>query len=98
MFAKNSTILAAAAVALTVAGGAQAATLGLFTHDYGTGIGNVAPAQYGSGALNSDSVTVADNEAPRFQDNFDLSSVSGTIQRFDLTLTFGPAFPKWRVV
>ena len=93
MFNKNSTILAAAAVALTVAGGAQAATLGLFTHDYGTGSGNVAPDQYGSGALNSDSVTVADDEAPRFQDNFDLSSVSGSIERFDLTLTFGDAGP-----
>ncbi|MDU9003985.1 VPLPA-CTERM sorting domain-containing protein [Sedimentitalea todarodis] len=93
MFNKNPTILAAAAVALALAGGAQAATLGMFTHDYGTGSGNVAPDQYGSGALNSDSVTVADNEAPRFQDNFDLSTVTGSIERFDLTLTFGNAGP-----
>lgn len=93
MLNRKSTILAAAAVAVTFAGGAQAATLGLFEHDYGTGSGNVAPDQYGSGALNSDSVTVADNEAPRFQDNFDLSSVTGLIERLELTLTFSDAGP-----
>ncbi len=93
MLNKSPTFLAAATLALAIAGGAEAATLGMFSHDYGTGSGNVAPDQYGSGSLNADSVTVADNEAPRFQDNFDLSAITGTIERFELTLTFGNAGP-----
>lgn len=87
--------LAGLAVAATLAISApmaQAATLGTFTHDYGSDPGKVDPG--GNDTLTPDSVIVSDQSSSRFSDVFDFSSLSAAaITGFDLVLSFANAGP-----
>lgn len=91
---KLLTLVAAAALALPFAvGTTNAATLGVFTHDYGSGSGKVDPG--GTDVLNTDSVIVSDQSSVRFSDSFDFSGLAyDTIDKFILTLTFKSAGPR----
>ena len=90
----KKTTLAAIALALPLSIGSAWAvptTLGSFTHNYGNGIGQVAP--YGSDALNDGFVTVSDWSSNRFKDTFDLKGLSsGSIDSFVLTLTYSDVY------
>lgn len=73
------------AVPLMIGGAASAATLGTYTHNYGTG--QVDPG--GSDILGSGFVIVSDQSATRFSDFFDFSALSfDSVSSFDLTLTY----------
>lgn len=72
---------------LGMVGMAHADILATFTHDYGTGAGQVDPG--GNDVLENDFVTVCDKSTLRFNDSFDFSSLNyGSITSFDLTLKF----------
>ncbi|MCD5381004.1 MAG: hypothetical protein LR008_00325, partial [Candidatus Pacebacteria bacterium] len=58
-------------------------------HDYG--ISKYDPG--GNDPLKADSVKVKDSSSSRFYDSFDLSGITGTIDRIELTLDFKKAGP-----
>lgn len=90
MFLKTAYATIVTCFALTLP--AQAATLGVLIHDYGTGPGQVDPG--GNDTLLSDAVVVSDQSSARFFDAFDLSAFAAdTIDSFELTLTFEDAGP-----
>jgi len=69
------------------AGTASALPLATYTHNYGSGTGQVDPG--GNDVLSNGYVTVSDRSTNRFNDSFDFSSLSyDTITSFDLTLTY----------
>jgi hypothetical protein len=77
---------------MTAATMANAATLGVISHDYGSNPGNVDPG--GNDTLAADHVTVSDGSSSRFFDSFVLSAFAGDIiTEFQLTLDFGSAGP-----
>ena len=88
---------------LLVATDASAATLGVYTHDYGNGAGQVDPG--GDDVLGDGFVVVGDqggnsaanNDPGEFTDTFDLTELSDdTIESYELTLTFSLAGPSAR--
>ena len=88
---------------LLVATDASASTLGVYTHDYGDGAGQVDPG--GDDILGDGFVVVGDhggtntssNDPGEFTDTFDLTGLSGdTIESYELTLTFSLAGPSVR--
>lgn len=80
--------------AMLVAAPAHAATLGVFTHDYGRGPGKVDPA--GNDYLGTNYVKVSDASTSRFADGFDFSALSGhAIDGLELTLSFAGAGPSF---
>jgi len=88
----KKTLLTTAAVLALTSGASFAATLGTFTHDYGTGAGQVDPS--GTDVVNANSVTVSDQSSGRFSDSFDFSGLAyDSIDSFELTLDFAGAGP-----
>jgi hypothetical protein len=88
--------LLAAACALTplAAPMAEAATLGVFTRDYGSAPGRVDPG--GNDVLSPGYVTVSDQSTSRFFDSFDFSALSASsIDSLTLTLSFSGAGPSY---
>lgn len=88
---------------LLVATDASAATLGVYTHDYGNGAGQVDPG--GDDVLGDGYVVVGDhggnsaanNDPGEFTDTFDLTELSDdTIESYELTLSFSLAGPSIR--
>ncbi|WGH80128.1 VPLPA-CTERM sorting domain-containing protein [Jannaschia ovalis] len=75
---------------LLLAAPAQAAVLGVFTHDYRQGLYDPE----GDDLLGPDYVEISEAQANPFRDVFDFSSLLGaTIDRLELTLTFSDAGP-----
>lgn len=75
---------------LGLASGSQAAVLGVYTHNYGTG----AYDPQGSDTLHNGYVQVSDTSSERFSDSFDFSGLNAAaIDSLDLTLTYSLAGP-----
>lgn len=73
---------------------AEAATLGVFTRDYGSGPGRIDPG--GNDVLATGHVTVSDQSTSRFFDSFDFSSLTySSIDSLTLTLSFSGAGPSF---
>ncbi|MEZ4195363.1 MAG: hypothetical protein R3B53_03155 [Candidatus Paceibacterota bacterium] len=86
-------LLVLLSAALLVVSAAQASPiLATITHDYGSGVGQVAPSSLGAGTcdtLNVNTVTIRSaSNCQRFYDTFDLSGVMGIIDSFTLTMDF----------
>ncbi|MDN3919656.1 hypothetical protein [Roseateles violae] len=84
-----------AALAITAAGAASASTvLGTITHNYGNGVGDVAPTAGAACGLTANYVTVKDAacNGQRFVDVFNFSGLGyKSIDSFTLTLSFDGA-------
>lgn len=71
-----------------------ATPLATYTHNYGSGAGQVDPG--GSDDLHDGYVTVSDNSSSRFNDAFAFSGLSfDSVDYFDLTLTFADTNASW---
>ncbi|MCK0168586.1 VPLPA-CTERM sorting domain-containing protein [Jannaschia sp. S6380] len=94
--------LIAACIGLTSAPVASAATLGVYTHDYGNRNGRIDPP--GDDRVRGNHVEVQENRPNSFSDSISFADLAGaTIDSLELTLTYdraGPAgfpFEEWLV-
>lgn len=84
--------LVAAALGLAFAPVAGAATLGVYTHDYGNGGGRIDPP--GGDRVRGNHVEISENQANPFFDSLDFSDLAGsTIDSLELTLAYDRAGP-----
>ena len=82
---------------MALAGMAPAATLGTFTHNYGSAPGRIDPG--GNDLLSRSFVTVNDRSTGRFFDSFDFSSLSySSITSIALSLQFTRAGPSGSIL
>ena len=84
--------LAVAGITMANAPGAEAAVLGVYSHDYGRGANRIDPQ--GDDTVRGDHVIVQENRLNPFYDSFDFSDLSGkSIDSFTLEIDYAETGP-----